>query len=437
MQYYHVWVRSDRYRSDEPLTYHHQSMIPKGTVVAVPLRKEVVYGFVVKQVARPRFTTKPIAEILNISPLPEASLQLADWLQSYYASPIGTVVGQFLPPNLEPRFIAAAPTIADEIIQAEQVQWTSEQLRALEIITKPDTYLVHGRTGSGKTKLYIELARRELENGRSALILCPEIGLTSQIAGQFRKRFGTRVVVLHSQLTAKERTLVWLSILASQVPLVVIGPRSALFSPLKNIGLIVVDESHDSAYKQEQPPYYQAVRVASRLRDLHGATLVLGSATPTVSDYYLALQKGKAIIRLEHLARLGRLFESSVQIVDLKDRSQFSRAPHLSLEMIGSVQTSLEHGEQTLLYLNRRGTARLTLCDVCGWQALCPHCDLPLAYHADTFRLRCHTCGYSQTPVTACPNCGNQSVVLRSFGTKAIVAEAQRLFPTEIGRAHV
>jgi primosomal protein N' (replication factor Y) len=261
------------------------------------------------------------------------------------------------------------------------------------------------------------------------LILCPEIGLTSQLSLLFKAAFDTRVVVLHSQLTAKEREKVWLTILIAKQPLVVIGPRSALFSPLANIGTVIIDEAHDQAYKQEQPPYYQATRAASQLRQASNGILVLGSATPSVSDYYMALAKAKPILRMIRLARQGTDAQRSITVIDLKDRLEFSRSQHISTTLISSISSSLEHNEQVLLYLNRRGTARVTLCNMCGWQALCPNCDLPLAYHGDAFELRCHTCGYHIQPPLNCPACGNQSIALKSFGTKAIVDEAQRLFP--------
>lgn len=426
MHYYLVWVRSDQYRGNEALTYKHATALQPGQIVEVPLRKEQVLGFVMQRVPHPNFTTKPITVVYDLPPLPAASLRLAEWLCAFYATPVGVSTMQFLPPKLHPAY--QIPQLPTTIITSKLPRLTSEQSTALAAITKPDTYLVHGRTGSGKTRLYVELASRTIAAGRSVLILSPEIGLTSQLAAPFQEVFGERVVILHSQLTAKEREIVWRAILEATEPVVVIGPRSALFSPVRSIGLIVVDEAHDSAYKQEQPPYYQAVRVASHMRQIHNATLILGSATPLVTDYYLATAKQKPILRLASLAKVTDL-QRHVTIVDLKDRSQFTRSPHISQTLATAIAHSLAHGEQVLLYLNRRGTARVTICTVCGWQAQCPHCDLPLAYHGDRFRLRCHTCGYEQAPILACPNCGNDSLSFRSFGTKAIVEEAQRLFP--------
>lgn len=430
MRYYEVWVRSDKYRGKETLTYAYEGALNRGQIVNLPLRNQQVPGVVVRESTKPPFATKPISKVFDLPLLPDADLSLAEWLQRFYASPIGVILGLFLPGNTHTNYIDSA-TISypqnDE--QKPPPSFTAEQQQVLSRISSPDTYLLHGRTGSGKTRVYIELAKRSLMSNKSVLVLCPEIGLTSQLALQFKAAFGGRVVVLHSQLSAKEREIAWLTVLLAKEPIVVIGPRSALFSPLKDIGAIIVDEAHDQAYKQEQPPYYQAIRVASQLRQIHNCILILGSATPSVTDYYMALTRAKPILRMAQLALQDKAAKRSVTVVDLKDQHEFSRAPHISAALISSISASLEHHQQALLYLNRRGTARVTLCSACGWQALCPNCDLPLAYHGDAFTLRCHTCGYQSRPPFSCPTCGNESISLKSFGTKAIVEEVQRLFP--------
>jgi len=429
MSYYHVWVRSTQYRSNEALTYKFEGKLSDGAIVEVPLRKQKVLGIIVKAVSRPDFATKSILTTFPLNPLPRTTLSLATWLKEYYYSPVGVIMQQFLPGTLkladqQIKDTATAVKLKSSLLP----DLTEEQRSALKLITKPDTYIVHGRTGSGKTRLYLELAKQTLDSGRSILVLSPEIGLTSQLAINFRQVFGDRVIVLHSQLTPKERQKAWLAVLEASSPVIVIGPRSALFCPIKDIGLIVVDESHDSAYKQEQPPYYHANRVASQLSHIHKATLIFGSATPSVTEYYLALEKHKAIIQLEHLA-IPQSFEHNVVVVDLKDREQFPRTSHLSLALIQAVSNSLKRKEQVLLYLNRRGTARIILCQNCGWQALCPHCNLPLTYHGDSHRLQCHVCGHHEALLSVCPNCGNAEIMLHGFGTKAIVEEVKRIFP--------
>jgi primosomal protein N' (replication factor Y) len=291
-----------------------------------------------------------------------------------------------------------------------------------------DSYLLHGVTGSGKTRLYIELAAQVVADGRSAIVLTPEISLSSQLAENFRAVFGERVIVLHSRQTPAERQAAWLAALRSEEPVVIIGPRSALFCPVGRLGLIVLDEAHEHAYKQEQAPQYQAGRVAAYLASITPARLVLGSATPSVSDYYLAQQKQKPIVMLSRLAK-GSIEPAEITVVDLKDRGQFGRSPLLSQPLMAAIDQALKNSEQTLLYLNRRGTARLVMCENCGWQATCPHCDLPLTYHGDKHELRCHSCQHKQASPTNCPACGHASVLFKSAGTKAVVEEVERLWP--------
>jgi primosomal protein N' (replication factor Y) len=260
-------------------------------------------------------------------------------------------------------------------------------------------------------------------------VLTPEISLTTQLAGSFRQVFGDRVLVMHSQQVPSERQKAWLDSLRASEPVIVIGPRSVLFSPVRKPGLIVLDEAHEAAYKQEQAPQYQTGRAAAYLSGLTRSSLVLGSATPSISDYYLAEQKNKPIIRLAELASKHQPANSKITVVDRKDHSLFSRSPFLSLELIKAVEAALAANEQSLLYLNRRGTARLVMCENCGWQAICPHCDVPLTYHGDHHELRCHSCNYHTKSPGSCPSCDHPNVLFKTAGTKAIVDEVQRLFP--------
>ncbi|MEK7059133.1 MAG: primosomal protein N', partial [Patescibacteria group bacterium] len=206
-------------------------------------------------------------------------------------------------------------------------------------------------------------------------------------------------------------------------------PRSALFSPVQKLGLIVLDEAHENTYKQEQAPQYQTGRVAAYLAGITRSTLVLGSATPSVSDYYLAQQKNKPIIKLTKLAQEQAYDDTEVVVVDRKDHSLFERSPYVSLPLVKAIEDALSRGEQTLLYLNRRGTARLVMCQSCGWQASCPNCDVPLTYHGDHHQLRCHSCSYHADTPSVCPTCGHPDVIFKTAGTKAIVDDVQRLFP--------
>lgn len=443
--YYTILVASAQYHGGEALTYTSNDKLVAHCLVLVPLQKQAVIGVITGEVAQPKFVTKAILEAYAVPVLPAELLRLGDWIAHYYPAPLGTLVQQILPNLLSSKLILETHglTIESPISTEQLPPPTAEQTAMLHQMKQPNTYILHGDTGTGKTRIYIELALAAVTRGQSAIILTPEIGLTSQLAASFRAVFGTRVIVVHSQLTPKTRQQTWLRIIKSTVPLIVLGPRSALFSPLTKVGLIVVDESHEPAYKQEQTPHYHAVRVASQLARLHpGASLVLGSATPPITDYYIAEQKHKPILRMRELATNSSNGTSGLaansqagdrvltEVIDLKDRRAFSRSPYLSTTLLKSIDQSLVHGEQSLLYLNRRGTARVILCTNCSWQAVCPHCDLPLTYHHDLHILQCHTCGFKQATPSSCPDCGNADVVFKVVGTKAIEQEVRRLYPS-------
>jgi primosomal protein N' (replication factor Y) (superfamily II helicase) len=430
MYYYFVWVRSSRYHGKDPLTYSSPAKLRAGTIVQVEMQKELVLGFISGPTAKPRFQTKEITRVYDLPPIPLHLLRLVTWLQEYYPAPLGIISQQLLPASFsEKQLLSELPDLGGQPDLSKLPKLTDEQTAALAKMAERDTYLLHGTTGSGKTRLYIELAASSLADGKSVVVLTPEISLTSQLAGNFREVFGVRVIVMHSQQAPGERQKAWLDCLRTTEPVIVIGPRSALFCPLVKLGLIVLDESHEAAYKQEQAPQYQAGRVAAYLAGMTRASLILGSATPSVSDYFLAEQKNKPVVVLDQLAQPSLFQPTEVKIVDRKEFSQFNRSPFLSLDLIKAIETALAKGEQSLLYLNRRGTARLVLCERCGWQATCPHCDVPLTYHGDHHELRCHSCSHHQSIPTTCPDCGHTDLIYKTAGTKAIVEDAQRLFP--------
>lgn len=433
MGYYHVWVASSSYRRDEPLTYSSDDKLAAGSIIKVPLQQKSVLGIVVRPVSKPAFAVRPIKEVVSSRSLPEQLLDLIDWLVAYYPASRGSVLLSCLPSSLITATVKAPRTkITHQAVAATTIQpaLTTQQKQAIEVIgaSPISSTLLHGDTGSGKTRVYAEIAQNCISNNRSAIILTPEIGLTSQLAANLRVFFGHRVVVFHSQLTSRERRTAWQTIAESREPLVVIGPRSALFTPLHNIGLVVMDEAHESAYKQEQAPHYQTSRVAATLARLHKAHFIMGTATPLVADYYVYKAKGLPIIRLSSAA-IKSAVAPQVRLVSLGDREQFTRSPYISEPLRLAIEQSLKAGEQSLVFLNRRGSARIVLCQQCGWQALCPHCDTALTFHADRHELRCHLCGYKAQTPTTCPKCSNTDITFRSAGTKTVVTELTRLFP--------
>lgn len=428
MLYLKILVAEASYHGKDALTYRSSDPLAVGKIVNVPLRNRVVPGVVVASTPRPTFAVKSILGVPDLPLLPASLLELHRWMETYYPAPLGTITQHFIPHTIKqlPKSLDTHPQPTFKALPA----LTADQTKALQEIQNQGLHLLHGQTGSGKTRVYIELAKINLLRQKSSIVLTPEIGLTSQLAEQFRRALGDTIVkILHSKLSVGVRQKIWQEILQAKTPLIVIGPRSALFSPLGQVGLIVVDEAHETAYKQDKAPYYHASTVSAKLAQLHGASLVLGSATPLVTDYYVAKAKSRPIISMTQNAMQSASEKPTFTIVDKRDKGEFGRSANLSNSLIALTRHTLNRQEQVLLFLNRRGTARVILCEHCGWQALCPHCDLPLTYHGDTHRLLCHSCGYRTVIPINCLECSNATILLKSVGTKAIVDEIQRLFP--------
>ena len=435
MYYYEVWVDSLAYRSKDNLTYHYALKINSGSIVSVELRKEIVNAVVVKIVSKPRFKTKKIKEVFkNIPTLPAHLIFLGKWILDYYQTSIGAVTKLIIPINIDSRVNDYVPDINDQssykAYSSKLPSLTMDQKIAVNKMKKNDSYLLYGITGSGKTRVYLELIKIALSEGKSTVLLVPEIGLTGQLKKILSDNFDKNIIIdWNSKQSSKNKSTNWINILTSKKPVIVFGPRSALFTPLKNIGLIIIDEAHETSYKQESSPYYETNRVAGYLANNLGIKLVLGSATPSIVDYFLAQKKDKNIIVMKSKALKSANQHKNIEIIDLKDKTNFKSSKYLSEQLIVSAKKSLSNNEQVLLYLNRRGTSRLIFCSNCGWQSLCPHCDVPLTYHGDSHELICHSCDYKNNPPLSCPNCSNLDIIYKSIGTKAIVDEVKRLFP--------
>lgn len=430
MHYVEVLVADASYHGTDALTYASDQALLPGQIVVVPLRNKQTTAVVIRTTnTKPHFVVKPIILSVDLPLLPKQMLALAQWMQQYYPASTGTTLQHFMPKEFPKRPISALPE-APFVDESNLHPLTNDQKKALTAVSPTGMSLVHGDTGTGKTRLYIEIARNNVAKKQSTIILTPEIGLTSQIAKSFQKVFGDRVVILHSQLSESVRRKLWVTVLKETEPLIIVGPRSALFSPVRSIGAIIIDEAHETAYKQDQSPYYHATFVAAQLAHLYKAPLILGTATPLVHDYFIAEQKNLPIIRMtETAAAKGAAINNTVEVIDLSDRDLFKKSQHLSMPLIAAVKQALDKGEQTLLFLNRRGTARVILCEQCGWQAVCPHCDLPLVYHHDSHSMRCHTCDFHNKPPVSCPECSHASVIFKTVGTKAITEEVKKLFP--------
>lgn len=422
MKYYLIAPAKTFHSSDNLLTYSSETLLKIGQIVEIPLGRQSTIGIVVKNTTQPDFDTKSITKIIYEQPLPKKLVDALFWLSSYYRCPLSTVIQAALPRGITKNRRGKLPE--DPNITPIDNPLNSAQRAAIRAIEEnpANTILLHGITGSGKTNIYIELCARTLAKNQSVILLVPEIALTSQLVRNFQQHF-KNITLLHSNLTESLRHQLWEKILTDNQPQVIIGPRSALFAPVQDLGLIIIDEAHEPAYHQEQNPKYSASLLAGKL-----AKTVLGTATPLISDYYLC-KSHNAIVEINQLA-IKSDKHTSISVIDLKDHSDFTKSRILSNQLIESIKASLANHTQSMLFHNRRGTAPMTICDKCGWQALCPNCFLPLVLHADAFQMRCHTCARNFPVPTACPECKNASIHHKGFGTKLIEDELHRLFPS-------
>lgn len=429
MYYYEVAPNQVIRANSASFTYQSEAELSVGQLVAIEVGKKSIIGLVIKRVAKPKFDTKPITAIIEQKPLPNALVELSIWLSDYYATHLATVLQTVLPRGLQ-KTRRIKTTVRKELVRRRTKNvFTKEQLAAIKSIEKmtPGSALLHGVTGSGKTAVYIEIAKRIVTTGRSVIILVPEISLTSQVVEEFSLHFSD-VILTHSRQTEAERHTAWLEALNSTEPRVIIGPRSALFLPVSNLGLIVIDEAHEPSFKQEQSPRYSALRAASVLAKLHEAKLILGSATPLIADYYLAKQSNRPIIQMQSRARAGAI-APEIQLVDMTKRHQFTKHRLFSNTLLDQLTETLASGHQALIFHNRRGSASTTLCENCGWAATCSRCFIPLTLHGDLHELRCHICGQTDRVPTSCPICHHADVIHKGIGTKLIESELRRIFP--------
>jgi primosomal protein N' (replication factor Y) (superfamily II helicase) len=288
------------------------------------------------------------------------------------------------------------------------------------------TILVHGVTGSGKTEIYLQSIQSVLDKGKEAIVLVPEISLTPQMVNRFKGRFGSSVAVLHSALSIGEKYDEWRKILRKEVS-VVVGARSAVFAPFENLGIVIIDEEHETSYKQEDHPRYHARDVAIWRGRYHSCPIVLGSATPALETYARA-QKGRY-----KLAGLKERVHSNpmpeVTIVDMREELKNGNRSMFSNELMEKLKTGLEKGEQSVLFLNRRGYASFILCRDCGYVAQCPHCDISLTFHKRFGELKCHYCGYKETTPSACPSCTSEHIRFFGTGTQKVEEELTKVLP--------
>lgn len=290
----------------------------------------------------------------------------------------------------------------------------------------PRTFLLHGVTGSGKTEVFLQSIAYAMEQGRGALVLVPEIALTPQMIERFVARFGQRVAVLHSRLSLGERYDQWKRIRAGDAD-VVVGARSAVFAPVERLGIVILDEEHENTYKSEMSPHYHARDVARWLCTQHGAALVLASATPSVESYWRAQQGEYELLELP--GRINDQGLPDVSFADMRQELQNGNRSVLSMRLQEEIRANLDRGQQTILFLNRRGYSTFVSCRSCGFVAKCEHCNISLTYHKYRNYLTCHYCGYTVRSYETCPVCGSRYIKHFGSGTQRLEEEVRALFP--------
>ncbi|MDH6357210.1 primosomal protein N' [Parabacteroides sp. PF5-9] len=300
-----------------------------------------------------------------------------------------------------------------------------------EIFKSKEVCLLHGVTSSGKTEVYVRLIDEVLKLGRQVLYLLPEIAITTQLTERLARLFGNKLLVYHSKFSDNERVEIWNKLLHSNEPFVVLGVRSSLFLPFKDLGLVVIDEEHENTYKQQDPaPRYHARNAAIVLAGMHGAKTLLGSATPSIDSYFNANTGKYGLVELK--VRYGQCLEPEIIPVNIKElrRKKIMKETLFSPLLIEKIELALANKEQIILFQNRRGFAPLMECATCGWIPHCKNCDVSLTYHKQQNNLTCHYCGYTQRPVQVCPQCQETGFKMMGFGTEKVEEEIVSLFPS-------
>lgn len=336
--------------------------------------------------------------------------------------------------KLQEEKVIRNPLKNKNIKQTNKLKFTEEQeeayIKVSNTIEKQEykKYLLYGVTGSGKTEIYLQLIEKVINEGKSAIMLVPEISLTPQMINRFIERFGKEIIaVLHSKLSVGERYDSWERIENGEAR-IVIGARSAIFAPVCNLGIIIIDEEHDSSYKSEMAPRYNAKEVATQIAKYNNIPLLLGSATPDIVTFYKAQNEDIELLKLSKRANNSSL--PNVQVVDLKQELANGNRTMISVKLYKLIQENLKNKKQTILFLNRRGFSTFVMCRDCGYVAKCKNCNISLTYHKKEEKLKCHYCGYEEEIHKICPECGSKKIKYFGTGTQKLELEINKIFPT-------
>jgi primosomal protein N' (replication factor Y) len=417
-----------------------------GMKVKVPLGRggRKVDGVILRETINEssEFKLKPIAEIDPEAPkLPSSYLEWAKWISEYYHYPMGQVFSHFYPPLRKTGRGTKKKSPIPEVEAVEPHPLNDTQAKVVKDILACKgfaSHLLFGVTGSGKTEVYLELFEKVVNEGKQALFLVPEISLTPQLLRRFAERFGDKLAVLHSQLTDRERTNQWWSIVDRKKQ-ILLGARSALFCPVPDLDLIVIDEEHEASYKQEEKLKYNARDAAIMLSKIKNIPIILGSATPSMETYNNAINGRFKLHKMPE--RVSGRSLPEVRIIDLREEAvkkeeDSSDLPFwMSADLFQNLKSNLDNKEQSALFLNRRGISQSVVCSSCGFTKECPNCAITLSLHAKT-HLLCHYCDFHQQIPESCPSCSEGEMLPMGLGTEKMEDDIKKLFPgARLGRA--
>ncbi len=422
-------------KDPKPFTYRIptalQGRIEVGSAVLVPFGNRKGVGGVVTGLTeeiKTEFEPKDILEVLSEGVLPSLMKPLLEWVAAYYSAPFSGVWLAAVPKGILKKK-RKKKNKSNEPLELPPVL-TPDQVKVLGQIEKnsKSLFLLHGVTGSGKTEIYLRAIGENLERGKQAIVLVPEIALTPQTVSRFRARFGERIAVLHSGLSGGERAEEWHRLRSGEADIAV-GARSAVFAPLERLGLIIVDEEHESSYKQDSAPRYHARTVALKRASLEGATVILGSATPSLESYEAASRGEFALIELPR--RINGRPLPPVEVIDMRQELREGNRNMFSRSLKKAVEGILERGEQAILLMNQRGYSRFVLCRACGQAVRCPRCAVSLTLHKGKSEyLICHYCGTRALSPSICPSCRSPKIRHFGVGTQQLEETCQELFPS-------
>ncbi len=407
-----------------------------GSRVKVPFGNKKVTGIVLSHKDKSSFKKlREVEEVIDHEVLlSKEILAFLSWSANYYHHPIGEVLSNAIPKNLrngKPAVIKKPSTVHDKVL-LNNFELTTEQNFAINEVLKSSSefngFLLHGVTGSGKTEVYLSITEQLLKQGKQVLVLVPEIGLTPQMISRFEQRIKDRVVAVHSQLNDTQKQDAYLMAKGGDAK-VILGTRSAIFTPIPNLGLVIVDEEHDSSFKQQSNFRYSARDLSFMRAKFANVPLILGTATPSLETLKNVIEK--KLVRLTLTSRPGEAIMPSVDLIDM--RSQPSEP--LSKPLIARIKHHLSTGKQVMLFINRRGYAPIYYCTECDWQSECTSCDSKLVYHRSINRLKCHHCGLEKSPESSCPSCNSHELKILGYGTERLEENLESFFPsTEVIR---